>query len=216
MYELYVDTREPEFIREICDVCELDFVETSLTSGDFALYYDGTPLVGIERKSISDLVGSIQKKRLFSQVDRMRRTYQVSILVISGTLSEYERMVIEHDLKLKPSVITGTIASIMVRNGINVLWFENDDYLLDCVIRVLRKTMEGKNGKVKSTNAGVLRQNPAHALTIIPNVTLSIAEKLIEQFGSVKGVAEATEEELMEVKGVGAKTAEKIKEIYGA
>lgn len=47
----------------------------------------------------------------------------------------------------------------------------------------------------------------------LPNVSGTLADRLLEHFGSVRAVFEASEEELKEVKGIGKSTAEKIIEI---
>ncbi|HIH00761.1 TPA: hypothetical protein HA259_01530, partial [Thermoplasmata archaeon] len=44
----------------------------------------------------------------------------------------------------------------------------------------------------------------------LPNVSATLAQRLLERFGSVKGIADATPDELMEVEGVGRVIAEGI------
>jgi ERCC4-type nuclease len=69
-----------------------------LDCGDFAFSGngpDGIVEVGVERKTISDLVGSLREGRLQgrasedrkSQIDRMRDTYDVSFLLVEGSLA---------------------------------------------------------------------------------------------------------------------------------
>jgi Fanconi anemia group M protein len=44
----------------------------------------------------------------------------------------------------------------------------------------------------------------------LPNVSATLAQRLLERFGSVKGIADADVEELMEVEGIGRVIAEGI------
>ena len=44
----------------------------------------------------------------------------------------------------------------------------------------------------------------------LPNVSATLAQRLLKRFGSVKGIADATPEQLMEVDGVGRVIAQGI------
>ena len=44
----------------------------------------------------------------------------------------------------------------------------------------------------------------------LPNVSATLAQRLLERFGSVKGIADASPEQLMEVEGVGRVIAQGI------
>jgi len=210
----YVDTREPDTIMELLNLYDLDFEQNTLTSADFALYYSNEPIVGIERKTISDLVNSIINKRLFSQLDRMNKMYKVNVLAISGTMTEYEDMMLKRRRKVRTQTIMGTLASAMTRNGCNIMWFEHDDYLVDCLCRMFKKVMQGKYGKIRSTNAKGFEAKPESTLMIVPGIRLETAQRLIERFGTIKDIAMADKEELKEVKGIGDSRAQKIKELF--
>jgi len=210
----YVDSREPEHIRDLVQMSKVDFRKKGLSEGDFALYFKGDPVIGIERKTIGDLVNSIKDNRLFDQADRMKSTYKICILAISGTLENYMNVMRDQGYKVNPSVVLGAISSLMVRRGFHVLWFEHDDFLTDTVSRIFTKTSEGKFGKVKSTNTYALESKPVGALMIVPGITFEIASNLIKEFGCIENIANAEVDELKKINGIGNKRAEDLKRLF--
>ena len=50
----------------------------------------------------------------------------------------------------------------------------------------------------------------------LPNVSATLAKRLLKHFGSVESVFTATEEELMEVEGIGEKKAKEIRRVITA
>lgn len=212
-WQAYWDSREQEPIPSLVEVMENDLRKKALDSGDFALYLDGDPIIGIERKKIGDLVNSIKDKRIFKQADRMRKRYQVSILMIRGTLKSYEEMMWNRGKTVKTSVIMGTLTSLMVRNGMNLMWFESDDYLVDAIDRIFTKVKEGKVGQIRSTNVRQLRSRPCQTLMAVPGITYSVARSLIDEFGNIEAIKQASVEELCEIYGIGEKRADSLRRL---
>eukprot|EP01133_Synstelium_polycarpum_P009797 gene9797-11446_t len=61
-----------------------EIVPMGLEIGDYVL----TPLLAVERKSISDLIGSFSSGRLYAQIEAMGRVYRTPILLIEFDLSQ--------------------------------------------------------------------------------------------------------------------------------
>lgn len=81
-----VDTREPAHLRRYAETI-LDGVEfAALPEADFAIPDRDTCLFGIERKTVSDFLGSLSDGRLVSQLARMRGSYTIQGLMIEGRL----------------------------------------------------------------------------------------------------------------------------------
>lgn len=84
---ILVDTREPWPHPWSKHVPEVEFVREGLETGDFALA--GHPLIAIERKTVSDFMGSITSER-----DRFERELKRSLLldfftiIVEGSLSD--------------------------------------------------------------------------------------------------------------------------------
>ena len=61
-----------------------------------------------------------------------------------------------------------------------------------------------------------LRERQQFIIEGLPNISATIAKRLLNHFGSVKDIANATEEELLEVKGVGKSIATDIIRLINA
>lgn len=81
---LFVDDREPEEIILYLKRQHLDVQVHHNESGDY-VFGD----VAIERKTINDLIGSVMSKnrRLWDQLDTMKKTYQQPILLVEGMIN---------------------------------------------------------------------------------------------------------------------------------
>ncbi len=78
-----VDDRQPEYDVRRLKEYGLAAVQGRLESGDFEIFPHGMA-VGIEVKTISELLQSMASKRLVDQLQRMVDTYQLSILLRRG------------------------------------------------------------------------------------------------------------------------------------
>ena len=76
-----VDSNEPWEIRS--KLLELGWEVKPLPAGDFSFPDHNNRLIGIERKAVSDLLGSISG-RLGNQLERMLDCYNESILLLEG------------------------------------------------------------------------------------------------------------------------------------
>lgn len=78
-----VDSREPGFIGDQLRSFGLTVVIDTLNAGDFCFFPHGLK-VGIERKTVSDLLNSLKDNRMVSQAHKMISTYDVAMLLIEG------------------------------------------------------------------------------------------------------------------------------------
>lgn len=81
---VWIDSRESAAVRGSLGTQLQDVDYTALTTGDFALWDDDGCSLGIERKTVADLLGSMADKRLERQMSRMIETYTVPILLVEG------------------------------------------------------------------------------------------------------------------------------------
>lgn len=79
-----VDSREVKTVQAaVSRMVAVDEIK-ALRSGDFSLQVDDVKL-GMERKTISDFLGSLKSGRLLSQFKRMNEDYNVRVLLLEGT-----------------------------------------------------------------------------------------------------------------------------------
>ncbi len=188
----------------------------ALTSADYALrqlkpFQD---LVGIERKTVQDLVQSIASQRLFVQVDKLTKNYNIPILAISGDLNQVRSLMRKMGFRINESVIMGTIASLIVRQGFQVLWVPDDRTLIDIAYRICSKVSEGKHKLPprRGTKRDLMKQDLF--LERFPGITLPIAKKMLKRFGSLRNIANATADQLTIVDNVGDSKAKLIESFF--
>ena len=88
-----VDSNEPRSIRE--QLINKGWSQDRLKSGDYAFFSSTGQSVGIERKTISDLIGSIQD-RLPNQFFNLIEDYEIPILLIEGNWGRQVNQIISN------------------------------------------------------------------------------------------------------------------------
>ncbi len=129
---LIIDSREPATLRQRA----LDFVPDSqveyLHAGDYLLFDDDGHSIGIERKEIKDLLGSIAKQKLKRQLSSLRQ-YDRGILLIEG------HWFVDRDGKMKvhnklvgwaPQSVQAILLALQEQTGVKVLHVANYDETL--------------------------------------------------------------------------------------
>jgi len=220
-FTFVVDSREKLVTKQRVKMHKIPHIVEALPCGDFALrqkspYRD---IVGIERKAIADLVQSIQtrykyKPRLFDQVERMRKHYQYSWLMISGSLAEHKSKLKDIGLNINDSVIYGSLASIAVRDNFHILWLPDDDTLIDIAYRVCTKVSEGKYGIPTASRPKYIDYHPKKVLMHVPGITQVMAERLVTKFKPLGTIALCDENQLTSVDGIGPSKAKLISDLF--
>jgi len=214
-WDFVIDTREKPKIRQICDVIKIPYVREMMEVGDFGARFrkNYRYAVCIERKSIPDLIGSIQSGRLFPQLKRLYTISPQCALFISGSLDEFvDMMWTQRKLRVNKEVAYGTISSVTVKLAgiMPVLWFQNDVDLLKTAYKVCEKASEGNWG----TGIDVKRKwqiRPEDILKKFPGIKKeSTAKALLKKGGSLRGVFCLSKEELQAIDGIGPVRAEEL------
>ncbi len=135
---LYLDTREDiketqHFSSLFSELCTVPLQIAQLKTGD-VVFGD----ICFERKTISDFVGSIlgnekdEKGRIFSQSERMLKSFRKQYVFVTQTLDDYKGNVHRH-------CILGGLAR-MLANGITVCFgISNDEDYVYLVLKTLEK-----------------------------------------------------------------------------
>jgi len=223
-YEFLVDTREKKPFRDkVTRIVGKEDVKWRLTTLDTDLVLRRVrpkpteDIVGFERKSVSDLVNSVQSGRIFKQVARQKKLFRINFLVISGSVQEFQRQLQfkRKNLHVNMAPIYGALASFAVKERIHVMWFPDDSTLIDVVYRICTKISEGKYDAERELSSKYQMCVPSRSLSIVPGVTETTATSLLNTFGSLRGICLATEEELQLVDGIGPKVAKDLHEFLG-
>jgi ERCC4-type nuclease len=208
----YVDSNEPWDIRE--QMLTIGWEQKGLVSGDYFFWSIDWKKIGIERKTVEDLLGSLSK-RLAQQLDNMLNFYDFSILLIEGYGN------------LKQVVDTG---QIVTSRGVEQWYMKTlRNFLRSWQDRglTLEMTTSSKD-TVRRVNeiyayyqkevhtSGLKRQyvGDRRLLAFPEGVGIKTAKKILDEMGSLHNVACVSKEELMTIDGVGEKRAEDIKAFY--
>ena len=115
---LIVDSREKKFVRQWLWKKGIRYNVEALKTGDYLFYDDNRDVrILVERKTVSDLVGSFRSGRLKDQMKRMSEE-AVPILLITGDPKELERYV-----KIDKNIVSKIMSDAVVKFGFkSVIW----------------------------------------------------------------------------------------------
>lgn len=197
---IVMDDREPELIERLLRKHGALVEKRRLEVSDYLIGAS----VCVERKSLSDFLKSIYDGRLFDQIDQMRANCEIIILLIEEPHFFIRRKAIPHYL--------GALSSLSLR-GISVVHVTSPEDTARFLSYLARK-VEGDRPSVIPVKR---RRRPksweeAYAILVsFPSIGPKSAEKLLEEFKTLKRVFNADFHELKRV--VGEARARKIQEI---
>lgn len=183
----------------------LEMEPTTVPVGDLVL----SNRVVVERKTADDFVESMIDGRLMDQARSLKRSFEAPIFLIEGDPFRARGNVDE-------AAISGAIAALGGSFGVPVLTVADDRQAASIVSAMARREHRDGNGPPKlrhNTGGRTLEERQRFVLEGLPNVSSTLAQRLLERFGTPGAVFEATEEELRDVRGIGPTTATAIGEV---
>ncbi|MFB6291846.1 MAG: DEAD/DEAH box helicase [Candidatus Nanohaloarchaea archaeon] len=200
---IYADDRENAVAKELSRM-EVRVRKTRLDVADFLVSEE----TAVERKAADDFVDSLIDQRLFSQLEELQQ-FENPILIIEG-----EDLYAHRDVH--PNAIRGALASISLDYEIPVLWSDDVKSTAELLKSLAKREQEEKDKEVaiRGDKAPKTREElQKYVIAGLPDINTKIADRLLEEFGSIEKVFTASEQELMNVEGIGEKTAEKLREL---
>ncbi|MCD6524403.1 MAG: DEAD/DEAH box helicase [Thermococcus sp.] len=205
---VYVDSRElrsgvPKILKELGAEIEVKTLDVA----DYVVSEE----VGIERKSANDFIQSIIDGRLFDQVERLKRAYEKPVIIIEGELYGIRNV--------HPNAIRGAIASVTIDWGVPILFSSGKEETAQFIYLLAKREQEERKKEVRlrsEKKALTLAERQRLIVEGLPNVSSTLAKRLLKHFGNVERVFTATEEELKEVEGIGDKKAREIRKVITA
>jgi len=172
-----------------------------LPVGDYIL----SDRICIERKTSSDLEGSIINGRLFEQLERLKASFEKPMMIIEG-----------NGFRLGSNVILGTALKIYVDYGIPILWSESSLETADILSAISRREQEHKSHEPRLVGLKKAHSEDEWQLLIlssIPGVGTKLAKNMLKHFKNIRNIVIADVEELTKIDKIGKKKAERIYEI---
>ena len=198
--EVVADDRENSIAKELSR-SDIKVDKQRLDVADFIV----SDRTGIERKEAADFVDSIVDNRLFNQIQEIQQFDQPLIIIEGKNLY--------HHRDISPEAIRGALSSIALDYRTPIIWTQDEDDTAETLKSLAKREQKDKDRQVqvRGTKSGMTPEETMEFIVSgIPDVNTKIAERLLEQFGSVREIFTATEEQLQEVEGIGEKTADKI------
>jgi ERCC4-type nuclease len=186
------------------DALGLDVQIAALPAGDYAL---GAETL-VERKTVSDLHGSILKGRLWPQLNKLRAASAFPYLLVEG-----------RDLDagpLHPNSVRGACLAA-IEKGVALLRTTDHTDTARWLHRLALRAQEYEEAPERPPPGGNALPKPALGpetaealLSCIPGISTASARKLLLRFGSVAEVAAASAEDLQRVPGLGPERARRV------
>lgn len=215
------DQRGHSGVRERLTKAGLTLTPCMLDEGDLMIT---TALheIAIEIKTVDDLLGSIRGGRLFAQCARMIAGYEMPILVSYGMCMRGDGDLVRTFTGMKASPPWARYEQVMAAlvslgaQGMVVPPIQfNEQDAADLIVTIIRWASKSGHRSLASHRKpfafGSADQLSAIGmLTGIQHIDVTLAERLLEKFGSVLAISQASEEELTNVRGVGKMIAKRV------
>lgn len=240
MAKLIVDYREKKIIGDLSQIFN-EIEVTVLPIGDIVIVKRTNPFwsrfheldieytaIVIERKSMTDFIGSIRSGRIWDQMKRIcnldiikGRRIQYRILAVHGTFNDYFAQIPSFQIDDKINgdgfwrFVTNTMTDIIFKYGIPIIMLNNKKQFIEFVRYLSHLNLNYINADIKrrgfynKKRVGSTGQDiQVDILSSIPLISSKLADRLLEEFQNIFSICEASQKDLRKVKGIGKKKAE--------
>ena len=159
--------------------------------------------VAVTVRTVREFIEEMDEGDILSRLGKMRHQYLHPILIVQGPAEG-------RGTQAGNAAIYDALGALLSEFRISVLSTVDEDETVEVLSSLSRQ--EGAKGTARRTGQTTLDPASRQLFLVqgLPNVSATLAQRLLERFGSVKGIAEATPDQLMEVDGVGRVIAEGI------
>jgi len=207
--KIYVDTRErsKKIITQLKEQTEIEIRQ--LPVGDYLL----SDRAVVERKTVDDFLQSIIDKRLLAQARELTRNFSKPFMIIEGLKDIYTQR------SIHPNAIRGAMVSLALDFNITVLSSKDEEDTAGLLIAIAKREQDDEDRVVAlrgEKKPMLLDERQQFIVESLPNVSGTLAQRLLKQFGSVKNVMNASLEKLRKVEGIGEVKASEIRKALTA
>ena len=207
-----VDSREAAAVPKIVEALRKNGVEVEVKPlpCDYAIEVEGG--WAIERKTPTDLAGSIRSGRLWKELEKLKLVEGLRpILLVEGSLA-----LIEKFTKWNPTSIIGVVNSVLFDWGVDVVFLPSRKWTVAYLTQLAKSAEAEKKRphplKMKE-KAERLEDYAVMVVESLPGVSAVKARALLRHFKTLRRLFNASVEELASVEGIGPVTAKKVWEV---
>jgi len=192
--EIIIDHQEKNslLVSELIDLgFEIEF--TRLKVADYLIKG-----VAIERKTISDFIGSIKNKRLLRQLEELQQ-YEKKLLIVEG-IYEQELYTDSQEIEgMHANAIRGFLLSVLLNFKVPIIFtkdYQDTAKFIDVLSRKKNTRDIGLNVNKKTLD---FRERTQFILEGFPGIGPKTAKKLLKEFGTLKKIMNASEKGLEKI-----------------
>ncbi|MHA2063619.1 MAG: ERCC4 domain-containing protein [Candidatus Thorarchaeota archaeon] len=205
---IYIDNREMKsgVIEQLAEF-DVEVRQKQLKVGDYIC----SDRVCIERKTVSDFLGSVLNQRIFDQLNGLSESFERPVLILEGSPHQ-----LFSERKIHANAIRGMLTTIAVDFGIPIIWTNDAAETAAQVFWIANReqVLEKKEPTIRSNKKARTTQDlQEYIVAGLPSVNSKLSRRLLEEFRSVKEVFKADEENLMKIDKIGKEKAKKICEV---
>lgn len=165
--------------------------------------------VGVELKKVPDFVASIIDGRLLGQVKDLKNNFEKAVLIIEGEEDIYSVR------RVHANAIRGMLSTIVLNFAVPVLYTKTPkDTAALLAVMAKREQNRDSDFSYHPAKPKSMKEQLEFIVSSFPGIGVMNARKLLEKFGSLKGLIGASKEDLVAVEGIGEKIADKLVGIF--
>lgn len=210
MTTIIIDSREnKQFIKEFTKE-KINIEVKQLITADFIIQTKNLEgniqQVGIERKTITDLLNSIIDKRLINQLILLKENFDIPLLIIEGEENIYKIR------DFHPNTIRGMLLTVAVDFQIPII---NSRSIKDTcqILLLLAKRLEKPRKPFSLLDRKKplsIKEQQLYIIESLPGIGPTLAKSLLIEFKSIKNIINGSEEDFKKINKIGEKKAKKV------
>ncbi len=165
----------------------------------------------VERKTLVDLLASIEDGRLFRQAQALAKGKHRPLIILEGRTADLEGRAWHRE------AIQGALVTVSLVWGIPLLRALDGEETARLILQAARQLERSALGLVHrpGPKASTRRKVQIRVVQGIPGLGPRLARQLLEAFGSMEALVAASEAQLRQVKGIGPGRARRIRWALG-
>lgn len=219
MIEIFVDTRERNFLSHIGDLGNVRVIQ--MEAADYIVKV-GNRAVAVERKTLGDFISSFRSGRLWEQLVWLSRLKEYEGAEVVRRVLAIERCDGDIDFLDERGLASflGAQMECIYTYHVPIIQVEGEEGVAQFIRVLVRREREGLNDKMpparwftpRLSSDLPVKDQKLLFLTMIPGVGDKLASALLNRYGSIERLCKASSKDLQRIHGIGEMKASGIYE----